>query len=32
MRALDEFVKALDLHPNDAFVLDAIKKIDYTVN
>jgi Tfp pilus assembly protein PilF len=32
MRALDEFVKALDLNPNDAAVLDAIRKIDYTVN
>ena len=32
MRALDEFVKALDLNPNDAATLDAIKKIDYTVN
>ena len=32
MRALDEFVKALDFNPNDSVVLDAIKKIDYTVN
>ena len=32
MRALDEFVKALDLNPNDAATLNAIKKIDYTVN
>ena len=32
MRALDEFVKALDLNPDDAVVLDAIKKIEYTVN
>ena len=32
LRALDEFVKALDLNPNDAATLDAIKKIDYTVN
>jgi tetratricopeptide (TPR) repeat protein len=32
MRALDEFVKALDIHPDDADTLQAIKKIRYTVN
>ena len=32
MRALDEFVGALDLHPQDSTALKAIRKIEYTVN
>jgi Tfp pilus assembly protein PilF len=32
MRALDEFVKALEIHPSDDSALDAIKKIKYSVN
>ena len=32
MRALDEFVGALDLHPKDTTALEAIRKIEYTVN
>lgn len=32
MRALDEFVGALDLHPQDSTALEAIRKIEYTVN
>ena len=32
MRALDEFVKALDLHPGDQGALNAIRKIKYSVN
>ena len=32
MRALDEFVKALELHPGDAGALEGMKKIKYSVN
>ena len=32
MRALDEFVGALDLHPEDTTALEAIRKIEYSVN
>ena len=32
MRALDEFVKALELHPGDTGALEGIKKIKYSVN
>ncbi len=32
MRALDEFVKALEIHPADDSALEAIKKIKYSVN
>jgi len=32
MRALDEFVKALDYQPNDSAILAAIKKVKYSVN
>ena len=32
MRALDEFVKALEHQPNDAKILNAIKNVKYSVN
>ena len=32
MRAIDEFVGALDLHPEDRTALDAIRKINFTVH
>ncbi len=32
MRALDEFVYALELSPDDPAALDAIGRIDYSVN
>jgi Tfp pilus assembly protein PilF len=32
MRALDEFVKALEYQPSDAAILEAIKKINYSLN
>jgi Tfp pilus assembly protein PilF len=32
MRALDEFVKALEYQPQDAAILEAINKINYSVN
>ena len=32
MRALDEFVKALEIRPEDDSALEAIKKINYSVN
>ena len=32
MSALDEFVGALGLHPQDSTALEAIRKIEYTVN
>ena len=32
MRALDEFVKALEFQPEDPVVMGLIQKINYTVN
>ena len=32
MRALDEFVRALEIHPEDGSALEAIEKISYSVN
>jgi hypothetical protein len=32
MRALDEFVKALELCPNDPASLAALQKVKYSVN
>lgn len=32
MRAIDEFVKALELQPSDPTAMEAIRKMNYTVN